>query len=391
MPLHPPHPFARAAGLPAIAVTIALAAAGGWIARHIGAPLPMLLGSLVAVAIASLAGLKIGGRSVGMHPDTRLYFIPVIGVSIGAAFTPALFAEAAEWWPSLLALFLYIPAAHLSGMALYRRFGRLDLVTSYYAAAPGGLIDVIQMGEEAGAQMRPLITLQFLRLILTILLIPLAFMLATGHAVGSAAGAHLAGSDAPMGWTDALVLLVAGAAGSFGGRRMKLPAGTITGPIILSAAAHLGGLTTAAAPDWLIAVTQLVIGASLGARFVGLTAAEFARSAATALMGVLSTLALAGIAALLLSRAVGERPEAVILAFAPGGLAEMSLVAVSMQISVVFVTAHHVVRLLLAVAQTRLLRDRFGAGPKGPAASDPVEDLARDVDPIPPEDRLDRR
>jgi uncharacterized membrane protein AbrB (regulator of aidB expression) len=61
------------------------------------------------------------------------------------------------------------------------------------------------------------------------------------------------------------------------------------------------------------------------------------------------TLTLALIAAVALQGAVGERIEAVILAFAPGGVAEMSLVAVSLQISVVYVTAHHVARILLSV------------------------------------------
>jgi uncharacterized protein len=65
-------------------------------------------------------------------------------------------------------------------------------------------------------------------------------------------------------------------------------------------------------------------------------------------------LALALVAAAMLHGVVGERPEAVILAFAPGGLAEMSLVAVSLQISVVYVTAHHVVRIDVSVLVARM-------------------------------------
>ena len=40
---------------------------------------------------------------------------------------------------------------------------------------------------------------------------------------------------------------------------------------------------------------------------------------------------------------------AAFLAFAPGGVAEMSLIALSLQYSVVFVTLHHVARILIAV------------------------------------------
>jgi membrane AbrB-like protein len=150
--------------------------------------------------------------------------------------------------------------------------------------------------------------------------------------------------------------------GSIGGRRIGLPAGIITGPILLSGGAHLAGLTHAIPPGWLILVTQLMVGVSLGSRFAGLTGKDFTRGVALALGAIAATLSLALIAALLLRDAVGERPEAVILAFAPGGVAEMSLIAVSMQISVVYVTAHHVARILLSVMVAKAFAGLAGAG-----------------------------
>ena len=65
------------------------------------------------------------------------------------------------------------------------------------------------------------------------------------------------------------------------------------------------------------------------------------------------------IAALVLHQIVGERVEAVILAFAPGGLAEMSLVALSMHISALYVSTHHVARIVLAITVARLFSSRI--------------------------------
>jgi uncharacterized protein len=65
---------------------------------------------------------------------------------------------------------------------------------------------------------------------------------------------------------------------------------------------------------------------------------------------------------------VGEPVAAVFLAFAPGGLAEMSLIALSLQMSAIYVTAHHVARIVLAVGLAKIggrwiqmvpTRDRF--------------------------------
>jgi putative tricarboxylic transport membrane protein len=50
----------------------------------------------------------------------------------------------------------------------------------------------------------------------------------------------------------------------------------------------------------------------------------------------------------------GEPLSAAFLAFAPGGLAEMSLVALSLNMSVIYVTVHHVLRIVLAISFAKL-------------------------------------
>ena len=53
--------------------------------------------------------------------------------------------------------------------------------------------------------------------------------------------------------------------------------------------------------------------------------------------------------------AVTDAPvAAAFLAFAPGGLAEMSLIALSLNMSVVYVTLHHVARIVLAVTAAKI-------------------------------------
>ena len=56
---------------------------------------------------------------------------------------------------------------------------------------PVGLMESMALSEEAGADARRLILLQFLRLILTISAVPVNFLGLTGHAVGSAVGRRL--------------------------------------------------------------------------------------------------------------------------------------------------------------------------------------------------------
>lgn len=349
--------------LPDMLLALAIGLAGGVAADFLGMPLPMMLGSLVALALVAVAGLRPFGRAPWLPERLRFALVPVIGVAIGAAFTPDLLAGALRWLPTVAGVILYVPLAHLAGFLIYRRLGGLDRPTALYAAMPGGLIEAIAMGEGAGADRQMLILLQFLRLILCIVLLPFGFMLLTGGPVGSAAGTQMHGADLPLGVSDVVLLVLAGVGGVLLGRRLRLPASVILGPMLCSAALHLTGLTRTVPPDWAIDLTQLVVGTSLGLRFLGLPRGTLARALRLAVANIAAALGLALVLALALHGAVGEATGTVLLAYSPGGVAEMTLVALSLQASVAFVSVHHLVRIVTAVAVTqfaagRLLRGR---------------------------------
>lgn len=338
-----------------LAQAFAIGIAGGLAAILVGAPLPWLLGSVVSVGcVAMFTRLR-----PEVPRDLRTWFVPVIGVSIGAAFTPDILADLGRWWPSIAALCIFIPAAHMSCFWALRRAG-LDAPTAYWGSVPGGLIESVFLGEEAGANVAILTMLQFLRLILCIMVIPLGFTIVTGEAVGSASGAVI-GGEVTLTPQDWVVLALCGAIGFLGGRTIGLPAAVMTGPLFLSGFAHLAGLVHGAPPHWLISLTQLVIGISLGCRFAGLAPSLLGSTMRMSAVNLVITLALAGLAALTLPPLVGEPWEAVVLAYAPGGIAEMSLVALSLEVSILYVTAHHVARIVLAIGAAKLLAGRFGA------------------------------
>ncbi len=339
--------------LPALALTLLIGTAGGFLARTLHLPLALLLGALVTTGTIAAVGWRPFGRTVLLPPRLRLAFVPVIGVSIGGAFTPAVLAGAVAWWPSLLALFLFLPLGHAAGYGIYR-LGGLPKVESFFGAIPGGLIETVQLGEEAGGDPRLLTALQFLRLIFTIVFVPLLFTVLTGAAVGSASGATLPAAAIPLTLPEIALLLLAGALGFATARALRFPAAIMTGPILFSAIAHATGLVHGVPPAWLVGVTQIVVGCGLGARFANAERRMLTRAFALAAVNSVAALLLAFGFALVLSPLVGEPAPAVFLAFAPGGLAEMSLVALSLQMSVVFVTLHHVARIVLSVTMAKI-------------------------------------
>ncbi|MEL7462276.1 MAG: AbrB family transcriptional regulator [Pseudomonadota bacterium] len=350
--------------LPGAALVLVTGAAGGAIATLIGAPLPWMLGALFAVAALALSGAR-PFRITPSYPIwTRNFFVPVIGLSIGSAFSPDVLVAAIDWWPSLLALLIYVPLAHIMGFWAATRLGGLDGPTAFYGTAPGGFIEAIMLGEEDGADPAMLAVLQFLRLALAIVLVPVGLSILQGAAVGSAAGVMIgSGTLSPGEWG---LMAAAAVVGVVAGRAMNLPAAIITGPILLSGALHLLGWVTGAVPFWMVAIVQLIIGVTLGIRFLGRSADVLWTAGRVALVTAAAVLVLAGMITAVLTPLLGLRWEAVYLAFAPGGLAEMTLVAVSLETSVIFVSVHHVARIMLAVYVLRFLRRRMIGPPSSP-------------------------
>jgi membrane AbrB-like protein len=148
---------------------------------------------------------------------------------------------------------------------------------------------------------------------------------------------------------DAGILAACAAIGFFGGRLLRLPAAPLVGPMIASAAVHLSGVTAASPPNEIVNLAQVVMGTAIGCRFAGFDLRRVLGTMAIAGLVTIYMVAMATAFALVLERLTGLPFTALILAFAPGGLAEMTLVSLALGIDTAFVSTHHVFRLLILV------------------------------------------
>ncbi len=337
---------------------LGLGGLGAILASFLGMPLPFVLGSLGATALFSIAFPDRIPAGYVFPPRLRLVFIALIGVLIGAQVTPAMLGQIPAMLASFSMLVVYVLLAHAMGYVLFLKLGRYDPATAFFCASPGGLYEAISLGEEAGADLALLTLQQFIRIILVITLLPLGLSLWMGGPVGSAGGQTLSSTDTDL--TQLPWVIVAGVAGYGLGRLIRLPAAQLTGPLVGAALFGLFGGPELAAPTWLMAVAQVVIGASLGARFSGLDRYRLVRALG---LGVVSVLAMLILAAVLIWPLIywGAAPfDVMLISFAPGGITEMALVALSLSASPAYVTVHHVFRILITVLEMTLVaRWRF--------------------------------
>lgn len=321
-------------------------------------PLPWMLGALFATMIAAIADAPVTAPG-SMRPAV----VAVIGVLLGSRFTPDVLAQASDWAGTVAVLMGYVVAVALTVVPFYHFAGKLDWTTAYFTGMPGGLSEMIEIGEANGADPAPIILAHSLRIVVTIALIAFWFRIVQGTSVGRG----LAGSPLAMSASDAALLLGCAVLGSWIGLRLRLTAPTLLGPMVLSAALHLTGVTESTPPGLLVNAAQIILGTVLGCRFQSINPKTLLRAVLLSLAATVLTLTLAFGAGLAMRGLAGVQVDQAILALAPGGLTEMGLIAMAIHSDVAFVALHHVVRILFVLMAAPLaFRIASGRQPRPP-------------------------
>ena len=133
------------------------------------------------------------------------------------------------------------------------------------------------------------------------------------------------------------------------GKVLRIPGRRLFGPLIISAALHMTEVINLDAPVIIFVFAQLIMGSFFGSNMNGLTWSITKLYIGHAVSIVIS-LGLCMIPFLLIIISIiNARPEAIILAYSPGGINEMGLVAATLGIKPAFVITHHLFRLFIVV------------------------------------------
>ena len=335
------------------AATLAAGTAGGALFAWLNLPLAWMLGAMVATTVASLRGAR-----VYVPGPLRSIMLAIIGVMIGANFTPEVMEQARGWPLTIGCLVIYLGILIGILFVYFRRVVGLDVPTAYFSAAPGGLSEMVLTGGAMGGDDRTIALIHATRILLVVLLIPFWFRFMTGMSTEMSVVGPSVGST-PL--ADLAVLAACAVVGVVAGRLVRLPAYRLAGPMLVSAVVHATGMSESALPSEVVAIAQVVVGSAVGARFTGVPVRRVLGLMAASVVSTTVMLGTAVAFALVLARATGFDWRSILLVYAPGGTVEMSLIALSLGIEVAFVATHHVIRIALIVTVVPLLFARFGS------------------------------
>ena len=337
-------------------LTLILAGAGTLAFWALDLPLPFLFGPMAACLIAALSNLPIKGfGQVSVAART------ILGVAVGASITPDLFHQLPQMAMSVALVPVFIALIGIIGVPFFRHVWGFDGPTAYYAAMPGGLQDMVIFGTEAGGDPRALSLIHATRVLIIVTLAPAFLTLVYGARLTNPIGAPV--TELPVG--EMALMAAAALIGWKGGERIGLFGASILGPMIVTAALSLSGLIHSRPPAEAILAAQFFIGCGIGVHFLGVTWRELTRVvlAGIAYVLVLAVLA-AGFTGLVTWAGLGNPVEA-FLAFAPGGQAEMTVLAIVTGADLGFVITHHLTRIVLVIVGAPLVAGFMARRRKG--------------------------
>ena len=325
---------------PRLCGTLALAGGGGAVFAWLGVPLAWMLGAMLSITVASLAGAP-----TVMAQPLRRVMIAILGIMLGSAFTPEILSDAQKWWPAVITMLLFVSVGTAACYVYFRKIAKFDPTTAYFSSAPGGLSEMALVGESYGGNVAAISLVHTTRILIVVGTIPVYFRYVQGWDVPPSP----IDNGVALQWLDIVLLTGCAVVGVPLADKLKVPAGALVGPMILSAALHIAGLTHAAPPALIVAIAQIVMGAGIGCRFSGLS---LSRVGTIILAGAGSGLLLvtgAALTAIYFATAAGQTSEALLLALAPGGLAEMSLIALVIGSQTAFISLMHMLRIVFVV------------------------------------------
>ena len=322
---------------PALALLVSVAGAG--LAVALGTVLPWMIGPLLAMALASMAGLPVRRPALGL-PSGQL----IIGCALGLFFTRQALVQIVALAPYLLAACLF--AFVLGGLCavLLKRLSGCDAKTAFFASLPGGAAEMSNLAAHVGGRADWVAAAHALRIVLVVLTVPPLLAHSGVHGNELWLPAHANVNYGPL-----LLAMLPAVLGGALLHQLKVPNSWVIGPLLVTGALTGLDLTDSAMPRWASNLAQLLMGCALGSRFDSAFLRAAPRFMGAVAVSVFASIGLAALFALALSQVSGISLPTAILATAPGGVAEMSITAKVLQFGVPVVTAFHITRMAFLV------------------------------------------
>lgn len=322
-----------------LARTLIFGLVGLLLALALQLPLPFLLGPLLFIGLLSV--LRVPMQFID---SIRSPTFGLLGLYIGSAVSEQAAIFQSSWvWTSILMFFFSFVATALG--ALYFRYcAAYSKAESLLASMPGALAPIASYITDNNIPPFRIIPAQTIRVVVLVGLSPFIYQWITGNEEPAIALQNWQ----TLSWLpDFFLLLLISTPCIWCMKRLNIPNAWFLGCMSISLIAYLVGWVDSALPSWFLYVVLFFIGTMIGMRFAGIGFADLAiyswHGLAFTVLLLAFTLCVAFFGAWWLQKDI----ISMFLAFAPGGVHEMTVIAVNYDVEPLFVVFHHILRLFI--------------------------------------------
>lgn len=328
-------------------------------------PSPALFAGLLVAMVLALAGQSPGRVARPLSAAAQA----VVGVVIGVLARPeTLVAVARDGLPVLLVGCGTLAVSMAGGLLLGRRPGVTPL-TGMLALTAGGASGLVAISRELGGDDRVVAVIQYLRVVLVTVTMPLVAATVYGASGGAGSGAPSASGAAGPWYTGLLLTVVCGAVGLPLARLLHVPAGGLLGPMTVALVLSLTGVAgDAVPPAALVELAYAVIGWQAGVRFTRASLRQVAGLLPAAVALIFAVVVACAALGALLAWLTGATPLEGYLATTPGGIYAVLATAISSGVDVAFVVSVQVLRVIVMLLVAPVVARWVGGMRPGPDA-----------------------
>ena len=307
------------------------------IADYFNIPLAWMIGPMIATSIAALSGLKIAMPKLALSS-----ILIILGLHIGNYIDQSLFNQMLDWIWTTLIMLIYIIVSIFIVSKYLQKFSGYQEKASIFSAAPGALGPLIILAEYEKSDLSQVATSHLIRLIIIITVFPLIIVTSSDQESSNVSKFDYMSQN----HLDLLWLFVSSLILIFVFSKLRVPAALLSGTLVASGILQVTEIASYKLPDPTINFCLLILGASVGCRFANKTLSEVANNSLHSLVATAILVILGLFAAFIANFFVENNLLTLILAFCPGGIYEVAVIAIAFDLEPDFVAFHHIIRLL---------------------------------------------
>ncbi|MEK9684101.1 MAG: AbrB family transcriptional regulator [Rhodospirillaceae bacterium] len=308
-------------------------------------PIPWMIGPMVAVAILNLFGIRALSIPYGRQTGQI-----ILGSAVSIYFTPPVVAALVSNTGLILGATLSAFLIGGLGALIMSKVSGVNAKSAFFASIPGGSMAMANLADKYNAQIPPVAVAHSLRVSILVIVVPY-FMTYGGVSIEILPYKP----DLVVNYgLIAIWLLVGGLLGELS-ERLNFHNGCFMVPIFLGALLTMSGFELSLIPGWMADFAQLMFGLILGERY---ERAFFVRHKLFIPFAIVNAFFIisASVGVAFFIAWISEIPlSTLIIATAPGGLAEMTIVAQALQIGVPLVIAFHMARIIVVNIGTQYI------------------------------------